>query len=302
MVHSVAPTLSATRAQSTATLPPPTTSTRLPLTPASFFQLPALRNSSAPMTPSASDPGIGMMRLSCRPVAISTASYSPMRWSMGTSSPMAVLSRRSMPMVTRSSTSCLMMSRGSRYAGTPENSAPPGWWSFSYTVTAVAQPHQVVGRGQAARPAADDRDGLLARLGQRLHALLANLRVALVGHTVERPDRDRLVVVVALARRLARVVADPAEHTGHDVAVAHQLVGLGHAGPRRGGTPARARRRSPGSCRRTAAGGRSGTATSMSALYSGGADAIAGMSSRPRMPVRRRAPRQRGESVSFSAG
>ena len=92
---------------------------------------------------------------------------------------------------------------------------------------AVAEPHQVVGRGQTARPAADDRDGLLARLRQRLHALLANLGVALVGDAVQRTDRDRLVVVVALARRLARVVADAAENPGHDVAVAHELVGLG---------------------------------------------------------------------------
>ena len=78
-VTALAPTRSATRAQSTATLPPPMTTTRLPLTPASPFQLPARRNGSAPTTPSESAPGSGRMRLSCSPAEISTASYSPMR-------------------------------------------------------------------------------------------------------------------------------------------------------------------------------------------------------------------------------
>ncbi len=95
---------------------------------------------------------------------------------------------------------------------------------------AVAVPHQVVRRGQPARTAADDRDAS-ARGSEAsgLHALFADLGVALVGDPVKRPDRDRLVVVVALARGLARVVADPAEHSRHGVAVADEFVGLGDA-------------------------------------------------------------------------
>ena len=125
-----------TARQSTATLPPPMTRTRLPLTPASPCQLASLEERRARRAhPRRRAPGIGRIRLACSPAAMRTASNSPIRWSIGTSLPISTPQCRSMPIATRSSISPWRTSRGRRYEGTPEYRAPPGLSSFSYTTT-----------------------------------------------------------------------------------------------------------------------------------------------------------------------
>ena len=93
----------------------------------------------------------------------------------------------------------------------------------------VAEPHQVVGGGQPAWTATYYGNRLLTRDRQLLEAILSDIRVALVRDTMQRSNRNRFVIVGALARGLTRVVTDAPEHTRHGVAVPHQLVRLAHA-------------------------------------------------------------------------
>ena len=83
--------------------------------------------------------------------------------------------------------------------------------------------HQVLRRGQAARPCADDRHALLEPSRRRLDRL-ARLRVDFISHkTLERADVDRLVHLAAIARCLAAVIADAPADAGE------RIVHLDHA-------------------------------------------------------------------------
>ena len=87
---------------------------------------------------------------------------------------------------------------------------------------AIAQPPQLVCRRESRRPAADDRNPL-APLGRgRLERPAARDR-EIADVTLELADRQRLVVADAVARGLARVVADASGDRGERV-VAHEHV------------------------------------------------------------------------------
>src|SRR5690242_7171420 len=94
----------------------------------------------------------------------------------------------------------------------------------------VAAPPQVIGAGQAGRPGADDRHGGAVRFGQ-----VSGDRVLGQGQSVvaEEPlhaaDADRLVVFAAVARGLARVVADPPGDRGQWVVLEDRAVSVEEA-------------------------------------------------------------------------
>ena len=101
------------------------------------------------------------------------------------------------------------VSRGSRNVGMPKRIMPPGCVAGLVDLDVVAREPQVVGRGQSGRAGADDQHPLAGRSGGRRQ--LPALRDRLVAEEpLDRVDADRGVELGAVARRLARVVADPA--------------------------------------------------------------------------------------------
>ena len=88
---------------------------------------------------------------------------------------------------------------------------------------AIAQPGEVVGSRHSGRPAADDRDLLLALPGRRGDGgQLALLR----REPLQAPDGDRLIEGSAAAGRLARSGADPAAHRRERIDLGGDFVGL----------------------------------------------------------------------------
>jgi hypothetical protein len=82
----------------------------------------------------------------------------------------------------------------------------------------VASAAQVVGGGEAGRAGADDGDRRAVQRRQvGLDRVLGQLESEVAEEALDVPDADRLVVLGAVARRLARVVADPAGDRRHRV-------------------------------------------------------------------------------------
>ncbi len=110
----------------------------------------------------------------------------------------------------------------------PKRSMPPGSGLLSKTADLVAQQGQVAGGGEAARPAADDRDLLVegdgSGLGQR-HVLNGPVG----DEALEAGDGDGLVDLAAGAVRLALVCADAAADGGEGVRLAGHAIGLREA-------------------------------------------------------------------------
>jgi len=104
-----APSRRAERAASMATLPPPTTSTLLPVRPTSLPSFTSARKSRALITPSLSSPGTCSLTALCVPVATKTAS-NPSSFSLAGSAiltPVSISTPMAVTLATSSSTTAL---------------------------------------------------------------------------------------------------------------------------------------------------------------------------------------------------
>ena len=146
-----------------ATLPPPITTTFLPMLKR-YPRLAFSRKSIPLWTPSRSTPGIERSRLRCAPTASTTASK-PCSRSPETvkSRPAAEFNLRVTSPVSRISRICASTTlRGRRYSGMPRLQHAAGHRSRFEDGHRVAQQRQIVRRRKPHRPAADDGHAVAA--------------------------------------------------------------------------------------------------------------------------------------------
>ena len=167
--------------------------------------------------PSASPPGTGRPRATVEPPASMIASNSARSSAAVTSVPAVTPQLNSVP------SARIWVSRRSRCrfsilnSGMPKRSRPPGCLGPLEHGDVVPGPGQLLGRGQAGRPGADDRD-LLARAHQRRLGLDPAFGPGPVDDLhLDLLDRDRVGVDAEHAGGLARRRAEPAGELGEVV-------------------------------------------------------------------------------------
>ena len=214
----------ATVATSIDVSPPPMTTTRLP-TWRSRPSLNALRNDVAVTTFGASPPGAGSGRPDCAPMPRNTASKSLRSCSSVTSVPMRHLQARLDAQVEDA------LDLGvEHFARRAEARDAVAHHAAELLVLVedrdgVALLRELVGAGQAGRPAADHGDLLAGRrLGRRERELVRD-RV-LAEEVLDRVDADVVLDLVAVAAGLARRRADAAHHRRERVRLGQPAPGV----------------------------------------------------------------------------
>ena len=132
----------------------------------------------------------------------------------------------------------------------PKCIIPPGQRPGFADLDGVAEPREMVGRREAARPGAHDEHALAG--GRRLdRERPAFLRGPVAEKPLDGVDADGAVEVLAIAVVLARVIADAAVDGGQRIVLDQGEPGLAVAGPRAHGraTPGCSRRPGRHCCR-----------------------------------------------------